>query len=61
MQTKATRLERLAMITDTLVLTVSKHRNSKGQTLQEKAAHTGTATQWTSLMICCRSEVCANE
>ena len=28
----------------------SKHRSNKGQTLREKAAHTGTQTLWTSLV-----------
>jgi single-strand DNA-binding protein len=36
-------------------ITVSKYRNSKGQTLQEIVAHTGTQTLWISAMMICRS------
>ena len=36
---------------------VSKHRNSKGQTLQGRAAHTVIQTLWTSAMMICHSEV----
>lgn len=36
-------------------LMVNKHRNSKGQTLQEKADLTGTQTQWISAVTICRS------
>lgn len=50
------------MITATLGLTVSKHRNSKGHNskakdLHKAAAHSVTQTQWTSLVMICRSEV----
>ena len=40
--------ERLAMITAMLGHTVSKHRNSKVQTLQGTVAHTGTVAIWIS-------------